>query len=202
MPLVSAQQGSFYTKNGYLELEELLTASECAAFLSLMQNTHFGRDLWRQNPPLKELLLSRRMSKLALHLTGKSSLRLACDQWFPPGFSLEKLTKFKDLFCIQGIVCIILLQLQPGRVQKPSKMAPLGLFPFPQGCGNALIVNSELLINWPVVSSDIGLYAAAYSLPPAVYVQNTRDPAALFLKQLGYGYGDPLTNETHPLIIQ
>ncbi len=209
-PILSAQQASFYTKNRYLELEELLAPAECKAFLAMMQESP-GRDLWRQNPSLKEFLLSRKMAKLALHLAGKSVLQLACDQWFEPNFfNIAKRMKFKDFFSIQGIDCVILIQLQPGSVQKPPKSPALGLFPFPQGQrgnseglsseGNALIVNSDLLIAWPDLSSDIGLYAAAYSLPPAVYVQNSNDPSAHFLKQFGYNYGDTLTHETHPLI--
>ncbi|HEX2582887.1 MAG TPA: hypothetical protein VHL30_02090 [Chlamydiales bacterium] len=199
--LLSAQQSSFYTKNRYLELEELLSPAECDAFLAMMQENP-GRDVWRQNPSLKEFLLSRRMAKLALHLTGKTVLQLACDQWFSPAFfHAEKRMKCKDFFSIQGIACVILLQLQPGKLQKPANSPSLGLFPFPQGQGNALIVHSDLLLSWPALSSEIGLYAAAYSLTPAIYIQNSNDPAGAFLKQFGYGYGDPLRHETHPRIV-
>jgi hypothetical protein len=196
---ISAQQGSFYTKNGYLELEGLFEEAECNSFFQLMQNG-LDRDLWRNNPPLKELLLSRKMSQLALHLTGKSSLRLACDQWFFPNYFLNQPTKLKSLFSIQGTTVVILIQWQPGHVQKPPKTGSLGLFPFPQGQGNVLIIDAELFINWPPLSSGVGLYAAAYSLPPAVYIQNPSDPAGPLLRRLGYGYGDSLNNETHPLI--
>ncbi len=195
MPLIAASQGSFYTKNGYLELEGILSPEECDTFFAFMAN----RDIWRQHPTLKTFILSRRMAGLALYLSGKPSLRLACDQWFPPGFSLDKPTKFKDLFSVQGITSIILIQLQPGTVTKPAKISPLGLFPFPQKQGSALIVTPDLLINWPPHPS-IGLYAIAYSIPAAVYIQNPRDPSGLALKQFGYGYGDLLKNDTHPLI--
>jgi len=205
-PILSAQLASFYTKNRYLELEELLTPAECKAFFAMME-TEPGRDLWRKNPSLKDLLLSRRMAKLALHLAGKATLQLACDQWFSPDFfKAGKRMKFKELFNIQGIDCVFLIQLQPGSTLKPPKAPSLGLFPFPQGhnnsdCqGSALIVNADLLISWPDLSSSLGLYAVAYSLPPSIYVQNLLDPATHLLKQFGYNYGDLLKNETHPLI--
>ena len=206
-PLLSAQQTSYYTKNRSLELEELLSVDECKAFASMMEEPP-GRDLWRKHSALKELLLSRKMGKLALHLTGKAKLQLACDQWFSPGFfKAGKKIKFKEFFSIQGVDCVFLVQLQPGKVEKPPKAPTLGMFPFPQGredttdCqGSALIVNADLLLSWPDLSTEIGLYAVAYSLVPAVYIQNSNDPAAHFLKQFGYGYGDPLTHLTNPII--
>lgn len=200
-PILSAQQASFYTKSRYLELEELLSPLECEAFFAMMTPS---RDLWRKNPSLKDFLLSRKIAQMALHLTGKSVLQLACDQWFPPDFFKEgKTIKFKDFFSIQGIAIVFLMQLQPGVLKKPAKALPVGLFPFPErGQGCALIVHSDLLISWPPLVASFGLYAVAFSLSPAIYIQNSNDPAALFLKQLGYSYGDRLTHETHPRIVK
>jgi len=208
-PILSTQQASFYTKNRYLELEGLLSPNECHALLPMMEKEP-GRDLWRKNPPLKDLLLSRKMAKLAIHLTARPTLQLACDQWFTPDFfKAGKRIKFKELFSVQGIDCVFLIQLQPGTTPKPPKAPALGLFPFPQGhqdstncIGSALIVNADLLITWPDLSSSLGLYVVAYSIPPSIYVQNANDPALHYLKQLGYSYGDSLTNETHPLIVR
>jgi len=204
---LSMQQIGFYSKNRHLEIEELLSPSECNKFFEMMEAP--GRDLWRKNPLLKELILSKKMARAALQLSGKAKLQLACDHWFCPDFfKAGKKIKIKDLFSVQGITCVFLLQLQPGCREIPAKTPQLGLFPFPQGAepssncqGSALIVNGDLLMSWPDLSTEIGLYAVAYSLVPAIYVQNNNDPAAHFLKQFGYGYGDPLKNETHPIII-
>src|SRR5690348_3579670 len=97
-PSLTAQQLAFFTKNGFLELEELWTETECEQFSKEMT---LGRDLWRKSPVLKQLLLSRKLSQLPLELTDSSSLRLAFDHFFPPHFSLPKPTPLKDLFCIQ-----------------------------------------------------------------------------------------------------
>lgn len=213
---LSAQQTAFYAKNGFLELEDLFSAVDCPQHLSSIQEALSlrertmetaspfarGRDLWRDAAGLKALLLSRKLSSLALTVSAKPLLRLALDQWFEPGFALDGPKKLKDLFCIQGLSCAVFIQFSPGTVKLPTKMSPLGLPPFPHKQGSALFVTPKLLLNWPSLQPGMGLYLAAYALPASVYVQNPSDPAGILLRQYGYGYGDPLRNDTHPLILK
>ncbi len=213
---LSAQQASFFTNNGYLELEDLFSAANCAEYSAALQATLIersvtsqgaspfirGRDLWRDTPVLKSLLFSRKLSSLAHSASGKTILRLACDQWFEPGYFLEKPQKLQDFFCIQGIACGLFIQLDPGMAIVPSKTSPLGILPFPQKQGSALLLKPSLLINWPLLTPGMGLYFVGYALAASVYVQNTRDAAGIILRQYDYGYGDPLRNDTHPLLIR
>jgi len=205
---LTSQQTSFFIKNGFLELEGLFTSLEAkkyhVAILETLEKRKEkdpivqGRDLWRDSPTLKSLVCSRKLSTVALLATGKSTIRLACDQWFPPSYTHAKPEKLKDLLSIQGILCGMLIQLQPGTFEIPEKISPLGLLPFPQAQGSVLLVKPTLLLNWPSISTQLGLYLVVYSEPASVYIQNPQDRAGTSLKQLGYGYGDRLKNETHP----
>lgn len=208
---LSAQQTAFFQKNGSLELEALFTPEECAKILSSIKKAaasrhcdnktisdqiRCGRDLWRDENSLKTLLLSRSLSSIASSLSPKQPLRLGFDQWFPENYTLAQPTKLKDLFSIQGVAFIFFIQLEHP-IEIPKQTSPIGILPFPKGQGNILIVNPNLLINWPAGSP---LYSAAYCHSNALYIHNPKDPACNELKKLGYGFGDPLSNATHPLI--
>jgi len=205
---MSAQQTAFYAQNGYLELEGLLTPAECETLLQAIHQTMKkrgkeeavnGRDLWRDAPRLKTTLTSKKFQGLAFAVGKQPSLRLAFDQWFPPHFALQTPEKIERLFSIQGLVSILFIQLDPGTPEAPHTTL-LGLSPFPHGQGNALLMKPSLLVNWPSNHSNIGLYCVGFCLPTSVYIHNPHDPAGISLRKLDYGYGDPLRNDSHPLL--
>ncbi len=204
MLTISEQQAAFFTQNGFLELEGVFSPSECVALLAAikqtLQKSSEGRDLWRDAPLLKTTLLSKKCSGLAFAVTRKPTLRLAFDQWFPPGFHLKAPEKIERLFSIQGLVCTLFIQLEARTAEASSKSAPLGIIPFPHGQGNVFLMKPSLLLNWPQMTPETGLYCVSFCLPASVYVQNPLDPAGILLRKLDYGYGDPLRSDTHPLI--
>lgn len=205
MITLSSEQEAFFTKNGFLELEGVFSPSECEGLLHAIlqalqgrQGVEFvrGRDLWREAPPLKTTLVSKKMKNLSVALSRRPTVRLAFDQWFGPDFSLKAPEKIEGLFSIQGLVLVAFLQLEKG--PPPHKSSGLGLSPFPQKQGNILFMKPSLLLNWP--PTTLGLYCVGFCLPTSVYVQNPRDLAGISLRKLNYGYGDPLQNETHPIL--
>jgi hypothetical protein len=204
-PSLTAQQNAFFSKNGYLELEEMWSPAECQEMRATIAEIKAtrpsdgaqGRDLWRDSSLLKNLLLSRKFSSLPLELIGKPALHLAFDHSFSSAFSLPRPTKLKDLFCIQGLACILICRFDETSFPFPAQPS-LGLLPFPRSPGSLLIVQPHLLIHWP--PSPLELYMIGYALPNSLFIQNSADPAATSMKRLGYNYGDPLKNEFHPLI--
>ena len=220
-PLISAQQAYFFKTHGYLELEEVLSPSECselqehidAALLSRVKKSLSrvpeeslylqGRDLWRIQESLKTLLLSKKMTNIALALANKPSLYLAFDQWIPP-LSWSEPSKAKDLFSIQGLACIYLIRLSaPKEIEalKPTFGTEPGLIPLPTARGSLLAINPQLLLNLPKLSLySASLYAVGYALDEAVYFHNAKDPCNHQLKDLGYHFGDRLTHKNHPQI--
>jgi hypothetical protein len=219
--ILTAQQTAFFTQNGYIEFEFELDPTPLfeSARKELSKRLHTalpdlflkspeevyaaGRDLWRTVPAL-QTLLTRKLSPIAQSLLGKKSLRLGCDQWIPASYLWEKAGKAlpsKDLFSIQGLALGLIIGTPPS---PPLYRSPLGLLPLPSQPGNILFFRPNLILDWPELASNplTDLYIAAYALPNAVYVQNLKDPMTNALKQFGYGFGDPLINEFHPLLPQ
>ncbi len=220
-PLISPQQAYFFNNHGYIELEGILSPAECdelqahidAALFSRLKRSLSrippeelyanGRDLWRAKEALKTLLLSKRMTAVALGLSNKPSLHLAFDQWIPPQ-TWPHSAKGKDLFSIQGLTCLYFIRFtEPEESETPASTFGLepGLIPLPAKRGNLLALNPNLLLNLPKLSlHKASLYAIAYALPTAVYCHNGEDPCNHQLKTLGYNFGDRLTHAHHPLV--
>lgn len=184
---ITAQQSAFYTKNGYIEFEQNLTE-----IFPLIRNP--GRDLWRHSPPLQNFLL-RKLAPIALTLSGKTQLRLGCDQLIPASDLPKKAGLLKELLSLQNLALAAVISEHP---TPPKKQSPLGILPQPTTSANALFFKPTLILDWPHTTSAI--YLAVFTLPNAVYAHNPHDPQTNYLKPLGYNFGDVLKNEFHPLI--
>jgi hypothetical protein len=200
--LMTSQQTAFFTQNGYIELEGLSFDSEelfsTAKAASNLQP--FGRDLWRKETSLRRLLL-KNLSPAITHLIAKP-VRLACDQWIS-SLSLDKPCPLQELFCIQGLVLCALFTA--AEVPPPvRRAAALGIPPFSSKPSSVLFVKPNIVLDWPLLKkSPVDLYVAAYALPNnAVYVLNPKDPATHSLKDLGYEFGDRLTEAHHPVLLK
>ena len=203
IPLLTAQQITHFAKNRFLEFEDVFSLAECAQYQEAIRKTlqkrpsdiaWRSRDLWRDAPQLKSLILSRKCTTIASSLQSHTPLCIGCDQWFDARFQLQKPTPIKDFFSIQGIELIFLISPE---APPPHMTSKIGLFPFPRAAENLLIVHPQLLLNLPACEHH-GLYAIVYAKTPSVYVQNPSDPAGLWLKQFGYHYGDTLRHDTNP----
>ena len=180
---LSAQQTSFFTKNGFIELE--------MGHEKFLQDG--GRDQWRHEPKLKDFLL-RKLGPMALVLAGKKQLLLACDQMVTKENRPTQACMLKEMFCIQGLAIGVAIGDHP---VVPAKKSPLGILPMPTE-GHILFFRPDIILDWPHTASDV--YIAIFALPSAVYVHNPKDPSTHFLKQFGYNFGDTLKNETHPSV--
>ncbi len=198
--VMTSQQSAFFTQNGYIEIEglnfdpeELFSSARAASKLQ-----PFGRDLWRKDPTLRRLLLSK-LGPAVFHLMAKP-VRLACDQWMP-SLAISKPCPAQELFCIQGLVLCALFTAN--QIPAPAiRAAAFGIPPFTAHPGSVLFVKPNIALNWPLVAkSPVDLYLAAYALPhQGVYVHNPKDPATHALKDLGYEFGDVLTEAHHPIL--
>lgn len=182
--ILSEQQTAFFTQNGYIEVELPLT----------FPKNHEGRDLWRQEPLVKNFLL-RKLGPLALSLTRQKRLHLGCDQWISAQDLPKTAAPIKTLFSIQGFALGAIMAKDP---IIPARRSPLGILPLPTKAENVLFFKPEFILDWPHVTSDV--YIVLFTLPNAVYIHNAKDPFTNLLKQFGYNYGDVLKNEFHPII--
>ena len=181
---LSAQQTAFYSKNGYIEFE----------IAQKLPPRDITRDQWRKHPKVQEFLV-RKLGPIALALTSRKQLLLACDQWITKENKPEKPCLLKEMFSIQGLaIGVAIAENQT----IPTQKSPLGILPLPEP-GQILFFRPDIILDWPHLASDV--YLAVFALPNAVYAHNSRDPATNFLKQFGYNYGDVLKNETHPIVM-
>lgn len=180
---LSAQQMSFFTKNGFIEFEiphgVMLYSVE--------------RDVWRKEPGLKDFLV-RKLGPIALTLARQPQLLLACDQGVVAENRPAKACSLKEMFSIQGLALGVAMANNP---VAPAKKSSLGILPQPTA-GHILFFRPDLILDWPHVTAD--LYLVVFGLKNAVYAHNPKDPSINFLKHLGYHFGDVLRNETHPMI--
>ncbi len=164
--LLTSQQLVQFKQNGHLRLHDFPLD-----FDKIKQDP--GRDFWRKSPALKKWI-SHTLGPIALELTRKSVLRLACDQWIDRPVSQGTI---KDLFCFQGIAALFCFSLQQGEVI-------LDIFD-----------SSSLSSLLP-----IPCYVVVFGNEKTVLIENKQDPFTLTTRNLGYVYGDCLVNPFHPLI--
>lgn len=211
--LITAQQHTFFTQNGYIEFEGIQfdpstlfssihsiiekRGEKSLSRLPIADQYRLGRDLWRDDASLQTHLL-KTTGPIASKLTGKS-LKLALDQWIPAGSFGTTSSSMKELFCIQGLAIGAIFRSS----DTPLPPLPtLGLAPLPKNPHHVLFVKPDLLIHWQSLanSPNTDLYLAFYAFQSAVYIHNPKDPAGNDLKKLGLHFGDSLRNATHPSI--
>lgn len=160
---ITAQQLVHFRQNGHIRFEQFS--------FEHIESPLEKCDLWRTRPTLKKMIL-RSLGPLALELTGKSSLRLACDQWLDDPYPVCPL---RELFCFQGLAAIIALKESALDIYEPTSL-------------------SSLL--------SYSSYLVAFGCDPVRFMDNPRDPHLSSLKKMGYAFGDPLKTEFHPLIFR
>lgn len=174
---LSAQQLVYFRRQGYVRFENY--PLDFANVKKIAKELVTPRDLWRKNAFLKKLLIHT-LGSTALELCKKPSLRLACDHYLT---SSPTITRIQDMFCFQGLACIFVFSIDE---QHPELGTILEIFE-PSSLANRLPKEA---------------YLVAFALENAVLIENQKDPFNTQIRNLGYVYGDRLTNPYHPLILQ
>lgn len=212
--LASAHQ-DFFTQHQYIEFENVFSLEEMQSLQSAIQEVlvkrekkiietrspkelfKVGRDLWRDHPDIKKVVLHKRLAKIASPLFRQPIIRIAYDQAliseipgepiFSEPFSLQKVS------CFQPIAGAVILRLSYDLTPPPL---------LPQKIGSALFVGPNFPIPWSsfLQNTPSSFFLIAYSTERTVYVLEKQDPHTHALKQLGYGFGDLLEERTHPII--
>ncbi len=170
---ISSQQLVYFRRQGRVRFENY--PLDFPIIQDLARKVESGRDLWRKAPFLKKLILHE-MGPMALELANKSALRLACDHYLAGEISAPRI---QDLFCFQGLACVFVFFENEGGttldVFEPSSLTSL----LPKEA-----------------------YLVAFAFENAVLIENPKDPFNAATRNLGYVYGDRLTNPHHPLIMK
>ncbi len=182
---------SYYKLHGMIGFEEVLSEDSVKQLLSAIKikPTEDGRDVWRQDPLVRSLITSRPLVEIASQLADQKILKLGYDQWIPrpqagpyaPFFSGKG--SLNDFSSFQGIVCGLLLVLDPQSERKGLFLDPMRTF---------------FLKNY--LQSDVPLLLVAYTHLKAQYIVNREDPFSPAMMRLGYSPGDRIKEHLNPTV--
>lgn len=199
--LLASQHRDFFTTTGYIEFEELLSIKEITALRECIDQVNVTRDLFRQDSMLKKKILS--CSSFACTLFQKPTLRLLYDQLIQttktPEAPFDQPHSLEEISCFQKVAGGLILSLADFKGEALS--SPYFL-PIPKRAGDAIFVRGNLRLSLPQLFTQPhqDLLLIVYGFEKTRYVLQERDPRTHELKKEGYGFGDLLRIETHPLI--
>ena len=165
---ISSQQLVYFRRHGRVRFENFP--------FQIMKQSDSARDLWRENPLLKKLILQT-LGPMALELARKPSLRLACDHYLT---DTARPTRIQDMFCFQGLICVFVFSHDPAEETLLDVFEPSSL--------TSLLPKEGYLV--------------AFALENGILIENSKDPFNAATRNLGYVYGDRLVNPFHPLIMK
>lgn len=203
---------TFFTQNGFIEFESPLSTED----LSLLTDQalekrvgknldlcspealyHAGHDLWRSTPELRKKILSHSLAEVAAQLFKKKTLHIAFDQLLrtttTTSFPNQPPSSLQSISSIYPLAGIALLHLSGSPT--PSPFTPS----LPQ---HILFFSPDLIIPWEIFfqSPHQSFLLIAYATPDSLYAHQKKDLHLHALKKLGYGYGDRLQQEHHPVV--
>lgn len=213
---LTSDHRNFYLKHGYIEFENLLSNAQVEILQQSIEaclkqrlktskksspQTRFdqGFDLWRESIEIKKMVFGLTLSEIAAQLFQVPLLRIGFDQYYDISgqehfcpFSLPQ--SIQEVSCAKPLLGALLLTLAP-----PSSPASS---PFPGQCGSGVYFNPQKIIDWKTLFDQKGAHyiAIAYAAKTTLYHFEPKDPHTHSWKSLGYVFGDPLKDTTHPVI--
>jgi hypothetical protein len=172
-----------------------------------------GRDLWRAHNSLKKIVTQNHFSEIAAQLTKQRTLRLGYDQLFPsPKNSIYQISKgpyaqflsnnlsLNEISCLQGVVCGLMICLGSEQSEESEKASELQIFtPRP---GNGVFFQPEAILDFQQLCNLPGkrYLMIVYTKATSVYILRQTDPNTNFLRQVGYSFGDKLSDKLNPIL--
>ena len=228
---IAPEHHSFYQFHGWVEFSDLISNENCRLLLEdldkvLLKRQHLsakylkqitpaekflnGRDLFRSSPLFKKICANSDFAGIAAALNDVKEVRLGADQLLPGGYALKpKEGKLKEFFPFNEILGGMIISLNGSLQREPMQGVkkeedPAPFLPIPSKEGNALFFKKEKLLSMDLSllpSSDAYLLIV-YTPQKVFYVHSQNDLNSHTMRELGYQYGDYLTNQKHPLLVR
>jgi hypothetical protein len=219
---ITADHREFFSKNHYIEFEEIISLEQIATLKNQAERTlatrlhisieklskkpapeiyQAGYDLWRDNEAIKKITHKHAFAALAAELMQVIPLRYAFDQYFAMTHCTvspyDVPSSLQEISCLNPLAGALLLPLQ-------DLTSPPSFFPMPLKCGNALFVSPTFALPWPQLFSTPGLcfMLIVFSAERTFFRPDSHDPHAVSLKKLGYAYNDALNDRLHPIVLR
>ena len=153
--------------------------------------------------------MSKNLAEAASELIEHKPLRFGYDQLLPMSNEavagknayaalLSKTATLQDISCIQGVLCGLILCLKAA--QQPPESASSTIFPFTAGSGVMFAPDVPIAFGELAKRQGYIYLMLAYTEAKAVYRLQPEDPHAYDFKQLGYNFGDRLSDKLNPLV--
>ncbi len=185
-----------------------------------------GHDLWRGAAVLKKNILSRSLAEAAAELIEHKPLRFGYDMLLPMTTAaiaaqstyaalLGQTPALQDICCIQGALCGLMLCLKAEPQPALDEVVPAAAISedtlsgevaastlFSLTAGHGVIFAADVPINFAELTKRQGYVylMLVYTQAKAVYRMQPDDPHAYDFKQLGYNFGDRLTDNLNPIV--
>lgn len=216
---VTPDHREFFFRNHYIEFEAMLPEVDCEHVKEQIDAVLFkrtkkpvetqtsrelfaaGRDVFRDDALIRKFLLNRVLSHTFSLLFDAPVVRIAYDEALrttTPAFNpfsqplgLQKRSGFQSLL---GGAIIRLTPATPTLEEKPRAFIP-------QKVGSVVFFRPDAPFPWPTFFQEPNqsFLLIAYAPERCRYIITPEDPHGHALKKLGYGAGDLLTNELHPI---
>ena len=213
---------NFFSKNHLIEFEEILSFDEADLLSSKidtlmptslahipMQNASnkelwaAGRDLWKQDPDIKKIILKSRIGEIAAFLFKKKQIRIAYTQFMMTGSQKDApfaenrmLTEISSMDPILGGVFLSLSS--PGEIFEEELLPDLKK----QKKGRAIFFSAGYPIPFPELFQQKGqkTLLICFTEQRVRYKMQPLDVHTHALKKLGYTFGDLISEEDAPYI--
>lgn len=215
---LAKEHHDFFDKQGFIQFEDLITPAsierlskatrqQIGSRINLLPEKLFpenpsrlflaGRDLWRNHPEIKKQALNRNLATITSGLVRQKPIRLALDQWIPPGMDWKNITTLEEMVPVQGLLAGAFIALDSGVTGEDTPV-------FPSQPGNILIVKPDTILPLHELTSERNqsFLLVVYGSRNSVYIHKESDPLTHYLKELDYVFGDRLSDSLHPLLLQ
>ncbi len=210
--IIEFSQIEFFKQHGYLELEGLLSDSklnflkeaikikkneiEKNYFSSEEHFFHF-HDLFTKSEELKKFLTGPTIAHILTYLAHDKYFRICFDQliYYPLSQNYPNPLKIDDL-SFQNMKMGLLIHISG----EPIEELPI----FPKTRGSATFFDPKVLLDLTPFYKPTGseFLLIGFGSQDSRYRFKETDPHTHFLKNYGYVFGDPLSNQTHPIVFE
>lgn len=186
---ITSQQFDFFHREGHIQFEGLYSEDEVGILKLLLKENDdgTGRDLHAKNITLQKAMFLSRLGQVVTALTKEKPLFLAFSQFIPP---YKKAATLEEISSLTEVCCLAIINLCEDPLPHMEYL--------PDDIGGVGFYQTTFPIDYPKLK--LPLLLIAFTTEKARYKIQENDPYTHALKKLGYGVGDRITTETHPII--
>ncbi len=196
---LSSSHIAYYKEHSQVEFEVLLEQVFADQAARLIKEKYLafldGHDLFRKNDFFHKITHKKALASIGAELTRKRPVRLLFDQVISSSHDLSmpfyQPVKMRKIASYQGTNFGLLLRLTDGEMGKPEK----------KGSGIYIAPYKEVDFSELLEEPDQIYYLVVYGEIDTRYIYNENDPFTNQFKKDGYGFGDLLQNQIHPIIL-